>query len=71
MRIMYRGIQQTQDTLSGKARIKGRRVAVQLILIQIQNGMSIENAARAYDITEEQVKDALGYALKCVKHFDP
>jgi uncharacterized protein (DUF433 family) len=70
MRIVYRGIQQTKDTFSGAARIKDRRVTVRNILMQLQNGQSIQAIAEGYALTEDEVKTAIGYALKCVGHFD-
>lgn len=38
--------------------------------MQIQNGQSIEAIASGYALTEDEVKTAIGYALKCVGYFD-
>lgn len=70
MKIIYRGIQQTKNTCGGRARIKGRRVDVQLILMQLRNGTPIEQIAEGYQLSKDEVQTAVGYALKCVRFFD-
>lgn len=69
--VIYRGIQQTKDTCSGRARIKGRRVDVVSVLMHLQNGVALSAIAEQFQLTEEQVQDAVGYAIKCVERFDP
>lgn len=51
------------DILLGKPRIKGTRIAVELILGCFSSGWSIEDILEAYPhITREDVLAALGYA---------
>jgi len=70
-KIMYRGVQQTKNTLDGKARIKGRRIAVQLIIGEFLRGETLEKIQENHQVSSKEIGCCLGYALKCVKHFDP
>ena len=69
-RIMYRGIQQTKDTCSGKARVKDRRIAVQLIIGELLRGRTRGQIQYDYQVSNEEITCCLGYAIKCVEHFD-
>ncbi len=48
----------------GKPVIKGTRVPVDLIVGKLAGGMSVEEVAREYEITEEDVRAALRYAAE-------
>ncbi|WP_448600980.1 DUF433 domain-containing protein [Thermoflexus hugenholtzii] len=48
----------------GRPVIKGTRVPVDLIIGKLAGGMSIEEVAREYAITEEDVRAALRYAAE-------
>ncbi len=46
----------------GKPVIKGTRVPVEIVVGKLTGGMSVEEVAREYGITEEDVRAALQYA---------
>lgn len=46
----------------GKPVIKGTRVPVDIVVGKLAGGMSVEEVAREYGITEEDVRAALQYA---------
>ena len=46
----------------GKPVIKGTRVPVEIVVGKLAGGMSVEEVAREYGITEEDVRAALQYA---------
>ncbi len=50
----------------GKPVIAGTRVPVDLIVGKIAGGMAIDEVAREYDLTREQVLAAVGYAAEIV-----
>ena len=50
----------------GKAIVEGTRVPVKIILVDLSQGMSMQEICEEYDLTEEQVKDALNYAAALV-----
>ncbi len=50
----------------GKPVIKGTRVPVDIILGSLAGGMSIEEVAKEYGITEEDVRAAIEYAAKII-----
>lgn len=51
----------------GKPVIKGTRVPVDLIVGKIAGGMRVEEVAREYDLTKEDILAALRYAAEIVK----
>ena len=61
---IFHGIFSDSEILGGEAVIKGTRVPVSLILGQLAGGMSKEEIKYEYDLTEEDVRAALGYAAK-------
>ena len=61
---IFPGIISNSEILSGEAVIKGTRVPVSLILGHLAGGMSKEEIKYEYDLTEEDVRAALGYAAK-------
>jgi uncharacterized protein (DUF433 family) len=46
----------------GKPVIKGTRVPVDLIIGKLAGGESMDAVAEAYELTLDQIRDALGYA---------
>ena len=61
---IFPGIISDLAILGGEAVIKGTRVPVSLILGHLAGGMSKEEIKYEYDLTEEDVRAALGYAAK-------
>jgi len=61
---IFPGIISDSEILGGEAVIKGTRVPVSLILSHLAGGMSKEEIKYEYDLTEEDVRAALGYAAK-------
>ncbi len=56
------------DTLSGKPRIAGTRIAVEMILEDLSSGMTAAEIVEAYpSLTAEDVQAAIEYALKLVR----
>lgn len=52
---------------SGKPVIEGTRVPVSVVVGAVAAGDSIEEVAREYDVTPEDVRAALGYAAKLLE----
>ena len=61
---IFPGIVSDSEILGGEAVIKDTRVPVSLILGHLAGGMSIDEIVYEYDLTEENVRAALGYAAK-------
>ena len=61
---IFPGIISDSEILGGEAVIKDTRVPVSLILGHLAGGMSKEEIKYEYDLTEEDVRAALGYAAK-------
>lgn len=58
----------TPDTLSGKPRIAGTRIAVEMILQDLAAGMTPHDVVDAYpSLTLEDVQAALAFALELVR----
>ena len=53
--------------LGGKPIIRGTRISVEFILRLIENGWSIEEICREYELREEQVIAAIKYARKIIE----
>ena len=53
--------------LGGKPVIRGTRISVEFILRLIENGWSIEDICREYELREEQVVAAIKYARKVIE----
>jgi uncharacterized protein (DUF433 family) len=57
------------DTLRGKPRIKGTRIAVYMIVQLVAAGESIETILEDYpSLTREDIKAALSYAAKLAEY---
>lgn len=54
------------DVRFGRPVIRGTRVPVDLVVGKVAGGMTIEDVAREYEITREDVLAALAYAAKMV-----
>ena len=65
-RILSVGIVSDPQINGGKAILEGTRVPVKMILVDLSQGMSIEEICEEYDLTEEQIKNALSYAAALV-----
>lgn len=62
MEEIYPGVVVAPYLAHGAPVLAGTRVPVRLIVGQLAGGESIESLMRAYTLTEEQVRTALGYA---------
>jgi len=58
----FKWIEINPEICSGKPIIKGTRIPVKIILELLANGWSIEDIKEEYDLTEEQIKDAIRFA---------
>jgi uncharacterized protein (DUF433 family) len=65
-RFLSPGIVSDPQINGGRAILEGTRVPVKLILVDLAEGMSIQEICEEYDLTEEQVKKALTYAAALV-----
>ena len=52
--------------LCGKPIIKGTRISVEMILEKLANGDSFNQIKYDYDITDEDIKEAILYSYKIV-----
>ena len=60
---IYPGVTVDPNIVHGKPVIKGTRVLVSRIVGHLAAGDSIETVCENYDLTPEQVRVALGYAV--------
>lgn len=51
---------------SGRPVIQGTRVPVELVLAKLAGGMSAEDVAREYEITQDDIRAVLAYAASMV-----
>lgn len=70
-KVRHYGIQQTKNTCGGQARIKGTRITVQTILSHFVRGAGMVDIAGMFNLKVAQVQDAIQYAARCAKRFDP
>lgn len=59
------------NIMVGKPTIVGTRVTVELILNLLENGQTIPQIMKEYDLTEDEVKAAVRYAKKGLEEFYP
>lgn len=52
----------------GQAVIAGTRVSVAIVVGSLAGGMSFDEVATEYDLTPQQIRDALRYAGRLVEH---
>jgi uncharacterized protein (DUF433 family) len=52
------------DIRFGKPVIKGTRVTAAIVVAKLAGGMAMDEVAREYDLTEEDIRAALGYAAQ-------
>lgn len=63
---IYPGVTVDQDVMGGVPVIKGTRVPVEVILGSLAAGETSESLRYNYDLTDEQLRAALGYATNLV-----
>lgn len=64
--VLATGIISDPQINSGKPTVEGTRVPVKIVLVDIAHGMSIPEISEEYDLTEQQIKNALTYAAALV-----
>ena len=60
------GVISDPQIIGGKPIVEGTRVPVKVVLVDIAQGMSVQEVSEEYDLSEQQVKDALNYAAALV-----
>ena len=60
------GVTVDPETMHSKPVIAGTRIPVAIVVGHLAAGDSIEAVMKAYVLTEQQVRDALGYAAQLV-----
>jgi uncharacterized protein (DUF433 family) len=65
------GVQSHPGILGGKATIKGRRLALSVIVGSLAAGSSIEETCESYGCTEADVRAALAYAAGLLEKHRP
>ncbi len=68
---VFPGISMDPNVRFGKACIKGTRVDVATIIGALAAGESVEAVQEAYQLTREQVMNALRYAAHVAAHLPP
>ncbi len=63
----FKWIEVNPEICGGKPIIKGTRIPVKLILEMLANGWSIEEIKEEYDLTEEQIKEAIEFASQLLE----
>ncbi len=58
------GVVVDREVRFGKPVIKGTRVPVELVIGKLAGGMAIEEVMKEYDLTRENVLNALSYAAR-------
>ncbi|HUY79548.1 MAG TPA: DUF433 domain-containing protein [Ktedonobacterales bacterium] len=64
---IYPGVTVSQDTMGGVPVIKGTRVPVEIILGSMAAGETAESLRYNYDLTDDQLRAALGYAAHVIE----
>ncbi len=64
--VLATGIISDPQINGGKPTVEGTRVPVKIVLVDIAHGMSIPEISEEYDLTEQQIKNALTYAAALV-----
>jgi len=57
------------EICGGKPVIKGTRVPVKVVLELLANGWTIDDIKEEYDLTEEQIKDAIRFTSQVLEMF--
>lgn len=65
--VLSPGIVSNPHILGGKPLIEGTRISVELILTELSQGASVDELCEDYDLTKQQISDALGYTLTLLK----
>ncbi len=64
--VLASGIISDTQINGGKPIVEGTRVPVKIVLVDIAQGMSVQEISEEYDLTEQQIKNALAYAAALV-----
>lgn len=64
---IYPGIEVKKEVKGGVPVIKGTRVPVEVILEALASGLSPEEVAREYELTEEDIRSALAFASERIR----
>ena len=64
---IYPGIEVKKEVKGGIPVIRGTRIPVNVILEALASGMSPQEVAREYEITEEDVRAVLAFASERIK----
>ena len=63
----FKWVEINPEICGGKPVIKGTRIPVKIILELLANGWTIEDIKEEYDLTEEQIKDAIRFASQMLE----
>jgi uncharacterized protein (DUF433 family) len=61
-REVFPGITVDPQVLHGRPVVAGTRVPVEVVLVELASGSSVEDVMREYHLTDEQIRTALAYA---------
>ena len=65
----FKWIEVDPEICGGKPVIKGTRILVKLVLELLANGWTISDIKEEYDLTEEQIKDAIRFASQVLERI--
>jgi len=65
----FKWIEVNPEICGGKPVIKGTRIPVKLVLELLANGWTISDIKEEYDLTEEQIKDAIRFASQVLERI--
>jgi len=63
----FKWIDINPEICGGKPVIKGTRIPVKIILELLANGWDIEEIKEEYELTEEQIKEAIEFASRLLE----
>ena len=63
----FKWVEINPEICGGKPVIKGTRIPVKIILELLANGWTIEDIKEEYDLTAEQIKDAIRFASQMLE----
>lgn len=64
--VLSSGIMSDPQINGGKPIVDGTCAPVKIVLVDIAQGMSVQEISDEYDLTEQQIKNALAYAAALV-----
>ena len=65
----FKWIEVNPEICGGKPVIRGTRIPVKLVLELLANGWTISDIKEEYDLTEEQIKDAIRFASQVLERI--